>query len=320
MIRAWLLIALLPFIARADVRLDGGPFLPYRINQAVLADATGMEGTVEIVGRRWDDTRVPLFRTRLTAVSESVKACFYLDEDIRALEVTRGEGEAIFMLDLAAEQRGLVATDEDTALRDRMRALAPPVHTTPGGEAPSRFTLMGSDLGMAGFQAASTLFRWSPPPAPALVLLGFSLIAALIAAIQAPTRRGKLAKQFLLVVLVLGGSATVLLLGRPKAILFRVAFPRTEAAAQLSGVLERRTEELDGYQRVTYSTDRKEEDAPVQLIGVWAPPGTTLPMRDALPEGAAVRFSRPPCIELEGSEYQLMGQWFVTGWVDHVGH
>jgi hypothetical protein len=38
-----LLVSAFSASARAEPRLEGGPFLPYRINRAVLADRDGLE-------------------------------------------------------------------------------------------------------------------------------------------------------------------------------------------------------------------------------------------------------------------------------------
>lgn len=51
----------------APARLEGGPFVPYRINQGRLVLDEGLQGEVELVGRRWSGAQVSLFRTRVAA-------------------------------------------------------------------------------------------------------------------------------------------------------------------------------------------------------------------------------------------------------------
>ena len=293
-------------LASPGLRLEGGPFLPYRINQAVAVDDDGLLGILELQGLRWDGSRVPLFRTRVAALSQSVELAFYLDEDFRGLEL-RGDGPSSHRaasLDLAAA--GTLGAEE-TALRVRMRGLAPPVHFAPDVNAPPRFALLGTDLVTAGFQASSALFGRSISRLP-LMLLGAFTLAAWIASIIPPTtRRGRVWVRAVSAGTALVATVAVVYLAAPRAVFYSVAFPA-------SGVVERRTEELPGYTRVAY---RGPGAGTVELVGLWAPLATGVPVRDVVPVDAWVRFSSPPLVLGEGV---LVSKDFVTGWVIHAEH
>lgn len=322
------LILLLSVAAMAspDLRLEGGPFLPYRINHAVASDAEGMLGSLELAGQRWDGSRVTLFRTFLKARSEAVDLVFYLDEDIRGLELkVEGQGTVrTSSVDLAAgEGRSGAITEGEVEARDRMRRLDPPVHLTPEGSASERFSLMGSDVVMAGFQASS-LFGLPVSRVPLLLLGGFALLALAAAAIPSDTTRGKVWARTLAIVASLGATIAVVLLTAHRPTLFTVAFADDGPGARVSGVLERRIDELPGYTRMAYAAGQEEgpglpKPDQVELVGIWAPTDGGIPVTDVVPPGSLVRFSSPPTATVAEGEALLGSKDFITGWVVHAG-
>lgn len=301
-----LLAFLLTTLATASpsLRLEGGPFLPYRVNQAVAVDDEGLFGRLELLGLRWDGRRIPLFRTQVAARSQSVALVFYLDEDIRGLELqSEGPGSnATAALDLAAV--GTIGAEE-TLLRTRMRGLKPPVHRSPEEYAPGRFVLSGSDLASAGFQASSALFGHAASRVPLLPLGAFVLAVWVIASISPAAGRRRTILRVVTAATVVTVAIAVVYLAVPKPRLFKVAFPKT-------GVVERKTFEWPEYTLVVYTGP---EAGTVELVGFWAPLGTGIPVADVVPPGARVRFSVPPIATGEGV---LVSEVFVTGWVVHA--
>ena len=327
-IRSGCLAMVLSLVVQASpsLRLDGGPFLPYRINHATATSSEGLFGSVELLGQRWDGTRVPLFRTHVTARSQAVELVFYLDEDIRGLELqVDGQGmEEPVSIDLAASEGKSGAVDEsETVLRNRMRGLDPPIHLAPDGDPPQRFSMVGSDPIMAGFQASYALFSISVSRAPLVPLGGFILVTMFAAAITPSTRRRQIIARAITIFVVLGVTVAIVFLAVPRPTLFSVAFPTDRPDARISGVLERRIEELPGYTRVTYAAGQGEgfgamESGNVELVGLWAPAGRGVPMADIVPSGSLVRFSVPPLATLLDGELMFGSKDFVTGWVVHA--
>jgi hypothetical protein len=307
--------------AAPGLRLAGGPFLPYRVNHAVANHTDGILGQVELLGRRWDGAWVPLFRTRVVALSQVVELAFYLDEDIRGLEL-RVEGqraEGITSVDLASGDGQSGPNDaEEAALRSRMRGLDPPIRLEPAGDAPERFSLVGSDLVLAGLQASSALFVISASRTP-LILLGGFVIAALIA-----TMVDRRIAKVLIVGMALGAAMAVVYLAAPRPTFISVSFPAAGPEARVSGVVERRVEELPDYRRVTYAGQGEgtalERAGTVDLVGLWAPVGRGVPLVDIVPPGSRVRFSSPPVATWVDGELRFESKDFITGWVVHELH
>jgi hypothetical protein len=226
-------------------------------------------------------------------------------EGITALELTSGEG------------RSGSLTAEEAALRSQMRSLDPPVHLEPVREPPERFSLVGSDLVLAGFEASSTLFALPAGRAPLAVLGGFVLVAILASALDRRASRG------LRLGAALGAAVAVVYLAAPKPILIRVTFPAEGPGARVSGAVERKTEELPGYTRVTYAADRGvgivlQRPGTVDLVGFWAPAGEGVPVADLVPSGSPVRFSSPPLTTWVDGQPRFEARDFITGWVVHA--
>ncbi len=322
------LALLLSMAAQAlpGLHLEGGPFLPYRINHATATHTDGLLGTVELMGQRWDGTRVPLFRTRVAARSQAVALDFYLDEDIRGLELQvdgqGSDGSVAFDLAAAEGKAGALAAGE-TALRKRMRGLDPPVHFAPDGAPPERFSLLGSDLVMAGFQASYGLFAVSASRAPLMPLGGFVLAALIATAIASSTLGRRIVARVLTVTAALGATVAIVLLAIPRPTLFSLAFPADGPGVRVSGMVERKVDELPGYTRVTYAAVQGEgasvvSSGTVELVGLWAPTGKGVPVADMVPAGALVRFSSPPLATWVEGELVFGSKDFVTGWVVHA--
>ncbi len=320
------LLASAAALAAPGLRLRGEPFLPYRINHAVASQEDGVLGNLELQGQRWDGSEVTLFRTQVKARSQAVELAFYLDEDIRRLILQVGgpETRQVLAVELAAAGTGgAVMPAAESAARIRMRRLTPPVYLAPGGEAPERFSLPGSELATAGLQASSSLFRIPVSRTPLWLLGGFAGLALLLAGLPFHFPRGKrLARLFAV------GLATlaILFLVDRRPILFIVAFPgdaegakRSDdppsfmSGARLSGTLERRVDEQPGYRRVAYLSAQGQ----VELVGLWAPLAPGLPLGAVVPSGASVRFSVVPLLTMAEGELCIGAQGFVTGWVVH---
>ena len=273
----------------------------------------GLAGPLELVGLRWDGGRVPLFRTEVAGRTQSVEVVFYLDEDIRGLEL-RVPGEAPLDLDLARED----GPGAEMGMRKQLRGFDPPTHLEAAGLPPERFSLGGADLVMAGFQASYALFAIPISWLPLAPLAGFAVVALFAATLG---RKGI----FLTVGAALAATLLVVRLAGPKPTLYRVLFPAEGPDSRVSGVVERHIEELPGYRRVTYAAGQG-EGAPfsrlgsIELIGLWAPVGAGIPVTELVPPGARVRFSSAPLATAVGGEVLFGAGDFVTGWVLHDSH
>lgn len=340
------LLASAAALAAPGLRLRGEPFLPYRINHAVAFHEGGVLGNLELQGQRWDGSEVTLFRTQVKARSQAVALAFYLDEDIRRLILRVGgpETRQVLAVELAAAGAGGAAMPVDEiAACIRMRRLTPPVYLAPGGEAPERFSLLGSDLATAGLQASSSLFRIPVSPTPLWLLGGFAGFALILAVLPFHSRRGKRLARLIAV-----GMATlaILFLVDRRPILFSVTFPGDDpdvvsglgpdttwgstrgdaegakrpggppsfmSGARLSGTFERLVDEQPGYRRIAYLAAQGQ----VELVGLWAPLAPSLPLGAVVPPGAWARFSAVPLLTMAEGEVFIGAQGFVTGWVVH---
>lgn len=316
----WLLVLLVAWPALGQgLRLELGTVGPYRMNTArVLADES-LTGDLELSGRLWDGRDVPLFRTRLAAETRTEELVFYLDEDIRALECRAGERRATVDLAGLDGRLGGIAPEE-AALRNRMRAMDPPIHLMPRGEAPERFTLPGTDLVMAGFQASTTLFGFEVPRRSLWPLAGFAGLALAAAALAARRPR---AGRLLLSAGALLAAGAALWLAEPRPTLFSVSFQGAVPGARVAGSLQREVEARPGYLRVAWrggeGGSRETGLDHVDLVGFWTPAGQGIPLGDVVPAGALLRFSSPPLVTRGEEGMDLSAPDFVTGWVVH-GH
>jgi len=294
------------------LRLEGGPFLPYRINRATAIREEGFSGSLELVGLRWDGGRVPLSRSEVEGRIQAVALAFYLDEDIRSLELA-ARGEAPLRLDLAGEP-ALGAAETD--VRKRMRGFDPPAHLEAAGTPPERFSLGGADLVMAGFQASYALFSLPVSWVPLAPLAGLAGVAVVASALG---RRGAVLSG----VAALATTLLVVPLAAPRPMLYRVVFPGEGPETRVSGVVERRIEERAGYRQVVYAAGQAEgsvypQAGSAELVGLWAPGGTGLPVEEVVPSEALVRFSTPPLAISGRGGTRLSAPDFVTGWVLHA--
>lgn len=303
-----------------QARLDGGPFLPYRINRASLAADEGLLGDLELDGRRWDGTAIPLFRAQLGAQMGRTEIAFYLDEEVRGLEVRlAGVGEPrVLQLDLTrAEGR---EPPGETKLRARMRALDPPLRFAPSARPPARFALEGSDLGSAGVRVAAILFGVPISRTP-LIFLGLSSLAAALAA-ALPRSGGR--RSALAVILPLAAALAVTplvaLLAPPPPTLFRAAFPGHDPSAPVSGVLERRIEERTDHTLISYAASQAEAGAlaqrgRVELVGLSALPEQGIPLEEVAAPGSILRLFPAPVVTNRDGQLRLGGRGFILGWV-----
>lgn len=289
--------------ASPGLRLEGGPFQPYCLNRAVVVDEEGLLGRVELRGLRWDGARVPLFRTCAAARTRTLDVDFYLDEDIRNLELSAGDPGAGRSATFEAAAPGALDPAE-AALRTRMRALELPLLLAQTGKGPEQFEFKGSDVVTAAFQASSALFALPVVHAPLLLLGGFALVAL---AASAVSRKGARA---VVLLAALGSAAAVVPLAAPRAVLFSVAFP----AGKVPGAVRRSVQELPGYTRIAYAD--AEGPGALELVALRVPAGSGIPMTEVVPPGGRVRFSSPPMVT-EGRS--LRSEAFLTGWVVHAG-
>jgi len=324
-------LASAPLTAEGRLRLEGGPLLPYRFNRALLASEAGLRGDIVATGVRWDGSRAVLFRSAVAATTDSFEVAFYLDEDFRSLELRAGTaaGEAGLSLDLSRSTGlGAPADPAEAATRSAMRELRPPIKALPSEAVPRRMPLDGLDLLTAASRAASTLFD-PPYPWAAIALLAAAAIAAAVAA--ALPRRGegdeaagggakKGGFSFPSALFTLGGilavsAAAALLASRPP-VLYRAIFPSRDPSLTLSGYLERRSSARGGYALVQYSPP---SEGPAELaesailVAIEVPPGSRLPLDEAAPAAARVRFSPPPVVAERGGSFFLEGN--SVGWV-----
>ncbi len=303
-----------------DLRLELGAFQPYRMNTARLLSQEGFSGDLEVSGRLWDGRDIPLFRTHLAAETRAVELVFYLDEDVKGVRCQVG-GRSVDV-DLAGiEGRHGGVPPKEATLRGRMRSLDPPVHFAPRGEASERFSLAGTDLVMAGFQASTTLFGPVPSRIPLWWLGGFAVAALVVSAL--PTRR-PWTRLLLLAGLSVPVALAVLKVANPRPTLFSVSFPGAVSGTRVAGSLERSLEEKPGYTRMSWNGGAEGGlSAPgadrVELVGLWAPAGRGIPLAEAVPQGALVRFSSPPLVSVLEGQALLSSPDFITGWVVH-GH
>ena len=330
----WIAMFLSTFaLASPSLHLEGGPFLPYRMNHAVVTSPNGLLGTVELLGQRWDGTLAPLYRCQGSARSESVDLVFYLDEDIRGLrlQVDGQESDGAAFIDLATDEGKSGAMEVgETVLRNRMRSLDPPIHLAPDGDPPERFSLVGSDLIMSGFQASSALFSISASRAPLIPIGGFLLIVLITAALPLNTGRRRILASTLTICAAFGSTAVIVYLAVPRPTLFSVAFAADRHDAKISGVMERKVDERPGYTRVAYAARQElQSDAvkpetgnpgTVELVGLWAPTRIGVPVTDIVPSGSLVRFISPPLVTLVDGVPVLGSKNFITGWVVHANH
>jgi hypothetical protein len=305
-------------VGAEELRLESGTLRPYQMNRARVMAEDGFAGVVELYGRLWDGRSVPLFRSVLAVESRSLELTFYLDEDIRGLECRSGSRMAT--LDLAAleGQRG-PGSLANVALRSRMRSLDPPVPLVPRGEAPEQFSLVGTDLVMAGIQASVTLFGFVIPRTVVWVLVGFAACALVVSAIEPRCRVWALV---LLAGASMTGTLAVLKTSGPGATLFSVTFPGDGPGARVAGVLERRIEKRPDYTLVAYSGGGEgglgiPSSERVDLVGLWVPQAAGIPLEDVVAPGACVRFSAPPLVTVRDGEAFLSSSHFITGWVVH---
>ncbi|HNX31523.1 MAG TPA: hypothetical protein PKM35_07955 [Holophaga sp.] len=289
--------------ASPGLRLEGGPFRPYRINRAAVVDDEGLLGRLELWGLRWDGARVLLFRAPVAARTRSLDADFYLDEDIRNLEVVVDEPGAGRSATFEAAAPG-TPDPAEAALRLRMRGLEAPLLIVQHGDGPAAFDFRGSDVVTAAFQASSALFTLPVDRAPLLLLGAFALVAL---AASASRRREARA---LVILAALGTTAAVFSLAAPRAVLFSLVFPD----GKVPGTVRRTVREAPGCTRIAYVD--AEGSGGLELVALRAPAGTGIPVDDVVPPGGQVRFSSPPTIT---GERLMTSEAFTTGWVLHAG-
>jgi hypothetical protein len=319
----WLLALIASSHILASPRIEEEAFLPYRFNHAVVVDDDGVTGSVDLEGVRWDGTRAALFHTDVNAKTPRVDLLFYLDEDFRALELHIPGQEFPLLVDLAKrESESPALPKEETALRTRMRGLDPPSALASDGDTPAQFSLQGSDLVMAGFQASSRLFGLPIPRAPLVMLGCFSLFAV---AIPILSRGQKKWKTLVRAIAAMAATGLAVFLSHPKPVLFQVAFSDDGPGSRVSGILERQMEEWPNFTQVSYAAGQGEQagfarPGKVQLVGIWAPTLQGVPLDEVASTESLVRFSSPPLVTMIDGGAHLRSTAFITGWVVHENH
>ncbi len=321
-------LAAVPGEARA--RLEGGPFLPYRINAATLKDPSGLIGEMRLEGRSWDGSRLPLFEGRNAASSSSAELHFYLDEDIRSLVLTAADasGQVSIELDLSAEEnrQGALGPAE-LAERDRMRALSiPPRLAAPISPEGGSLVLEASDILAAARLASSRFFAPQRPPIAITVLAISALGLALASLLRRGGPRLRGAGIGLGIALALAGAIVAAAMAAPGPWLFRAAFPPAAQGSQVSGVLERRLELRPGYTLVSFAPGEAESSpAPLQkwpallFIGFSTSGAAGIPLAELGPEGSLMRLSPAPMVSSRGGSMTLRSGSFTTGWIVNEG-
>jgi hypothetical protein len=189
----------------------------------------------------------------------------------------------------------------------------------PQGEAPEQFSMVGTDLMMAGIRASITLFGFSVPRTPLWLLVGFATFALALSALESRFRTWTLT---LLAVASMAGTLVVLKVSDLGATLFTVAFPGDDPGGRVAGVLDRRFEKRPGYTLIAYAGGGEGElgtPSPdrVELVGLWVPNNVGIPLEDVVPPGTLVRFSAAPLVTVRDGEAFLSSRGFITGWVVH---
>lgn len=311
----------------AKLEIEGGPFLPYRFNRAGLVSEAGIRGAIEAVGIGWDGTRTPLFGTRVEASTERLEIAFYLDEDVRALEIRSDtlEGEARLRLEFAQET-GFGAASDPAEMKTRraIRELRPPP-MIPLSRPPARsLSLDGLDLRAAAASAAESLFG-PPYPTVALAVLALAALAFAVApalrrkawtdgARASSARRSSLLAIGLCSALLVAVAVAALAARKPA--LYVADFPTRDPSLTLSGTLERGEAEKRGYALATYAPRREgteDIEGTARLAAFDFPHGSGLPLDEVASASARVRFSPPPMLSSRGDELVLVGS--SIGWI-----
>ncbi|HOX32740.1 MAG TPA: hypothetical protein PLB91_10435 [Spirochaetales bacterium] len=308
-----------------ELRLEGAPLRPYRMNRATLAASEPIRGYIEVRARAWRGGEILLFQGEEESAFREAPIGFYLDEDYRSLEIAAGG--SYLELDLSA-LTGLGAASEEAELRRSMRALHPPLAF--GGRllpAPS-LELAGLALPAAASRAAAALFV-PPLPLAAFAILAAAALAAAIAASRPDASKqgiagregaGPLPRLAPRLAAYLALALAAAALAAPRPTLYRARFPRSQGGSLASGKLERRVGPREGYTLVEYAARGEEAgiggrlEGEVALVALAAPPGL-VPLGELLPEGAACRFSSPPLLTSREGELYASGSAGTIGWV-----
>ena len=322
----------------SDLRLEGGPFLDYRINRARLLSDSGIEGLVRVEGRLWDGRSVDLFAARAAASTGAMDIAFYLDEGMRGFEVLVDGpvGTERLEVDLATETASEPATagSAPTAGGGRtevvalLRGLEPPTRVALGPPLPPAIDIENSSLSGAGSRALSAFARPAPRRAWPILLL---LAAVGIVAAGVPRPEGRRRRLALILPCAAAASATVGLAfaAAPVSTLFVAVFPAYRASAPLSGVLDRRVEPRAGYSLVSYAPGQAEGKSQaalpvparpggsIELLGIAAPVERGIPLDDLDQLGSDLRFASPPSITSRGGRLLVGADELLTGWVVH---
>jgi hypothetical protein len=315
------------------LRLVGGPWLPYRFATAKLEAQEGITGTVSVTGTYWDDSSRLLFSARSRAWSASFDLAFYVDEDLKSLDI-RAEtaaGPRELSVDLSAAALAEAAPGaEEVARRAAMRALPFPYLNPHVGRPPAKVAFTSVDLRAAAIQATEACLVREPPIASLAALAVLALLAGLLGSLwPAPARRGS-AKERLagtglppprllgparLAVALLALAATLALLPATP-LLTRVELPRPDATGGYRAVLEARRG-MAASVRVTDfapSGDPGPGGSHLALIAAATPGPRGIALDLVVPAGRDCVFSSRPLVTLREGNPELRFAEPSLGW------
>lgn len=293
-----------------DLRLEGGPFLPYRIATARIGNEGGREGTIRLLGLPWEGKPRLLFETTVDAYAEIVEAAFYIDEELRALvveRVSRGEVERGPETPLLRREG---ESPEEARLSAEMRAFPFPLVETSRGDPPASFALAEDSLESAARKAAGRLFVLPGPGRSILVVLGaFALASVLLGRLRFPKRRTELV---LALIFSLAAAGLVVIFLPQQALLYTVALPSADPAARLSGSLVGRNEGGQGWRGRAYG-----ENGEIDFMGILAPRDRRLPLELIAAPDLRFRFDRAPRMILDRGKLWIETDGLTLVWRLH---
>jgi len=299
--------------ARADTRLEGGPWLPYRINRAKVAGDEPFKGLVELRGRLWDGSSRLLFRSEATARTRTMPIAFYADEEIRSLELAIDGREAARAASLDPLPPGEA---------DRMRALVPPQRLAAGRNAPASLALEGAVAAQAGARIASRAFVPRMPVEALAVLAVSALAAAAAAALGRRDGRRSGASVALALAAALGGATGAALAATPAPTLYRAALPLEEPSTPLWGTIYRTETPFDGWRLVECRTENAQDGESgkrLVLLGIASGAGRGIPLEPLGEPDRPIRLSAAPLIVGREGSFLVESEYFLMGWAIHEG-
>ncbi len=325
-------VAVLPLPLAAGGRgtdglvVSGKPFLPWRVNLAVLESEQGIVGRVAVYGSTWQGKTILLFEANEGSWARSVDVAFYLDEDMRYLRFSTGSGEGSRDLELdlsnaPATQAGAVP---ESARRAAIRNLVLPFAHQGIGSAPREYRIGEGDLDDEALAASKALFK-SPPPLLPLSLLGvFAFTMALTAGLPSPKR--KPAAVVALSILA-SGAVCFLLPSTPSVTIvdFRPANMKGPHPRVAAALLAERREESPAISLTRYAQDLEAPGtgpsstvASLELVAFSTRNASSIPLDSlSMDMGFDCRFSEAPLVVKTQDGFALRSRRFILGWILH---